>query len=62
LADEPENGLLGADIPSLIDRIIIGPTAYPYVSYQAFAAVLQGLGVQDAGERVIVSDIPLRTG
>jgi hypothetical protein len=62
LEDAPEKGLHGADIPSLIDRIIIGPTAYPYVSHQAFTGVLKGLGVQDAGAKVIVSDIPLRTG
>ncbi|QCO54846.1 DUF2971 domain-containing protein [Pseudorhodobacter turbinis] len=62
LADEPENGLHGADIPSLVDRIIIGPTAFPWVSYNAFKEVLKDLGVEDADNKVIVSDIPLRTG
>lgn len=62
LSDDPENGLHGADIPSLINRVIIGPTAFPYVSYNAFKEVLEDLGVDDADKKVIVSDIPLRTG
>lgn len=62
LANEPENGLHGADIPSLLDRIIIGPTEFPYVSRQAFIGVLSDLGVKDAAEKVVLSDIPLRTG
>ena len=62
LAHEPENGLFGADIPSLVDRVIIGPTGFPYVSFRAFSDVLTGLGVADAASKVIVSDIPLRIG
>jgi len=61
LADEPENGLHGADIPSLLDRIIVGPTEFPYVSYQAFAGVLAEMGVEGAADKVVLSDIPLRT-
>lgn len=60
LADEPENGLHGADIPSLLDRIIVGPNEFPYVSYRAFVDVLDELGVEDATRKVVVSDIPLR--
>ena len=62
LANEPENGLHGADIPSLLDRIIVGPTEHPYVSAQAFRRALAEAGVENAGEKVCVSDIPLRTG
>ena len=61
LTDEPDKGLHGADIPSLLDRIIVGPTEFPYVSYQAFLGVLTELGVQNAAEKVVLSDIPLRT-
>lgn len=61
LANEPKNGLFGADVPSLLDRVIVGPTEFPYVSRQAFAAVLKGIGVENAFDKVIVSDIPLRT-
>ena len=60
LADEPEKGLHGAAIPSLLDRIIIGPTEFPYVSYRAFVDVLSNIGVENAEDKVIVSDIPLR--
>lgn len=61
LANDPEVGLHAADIPSLLDRIIVGPTEFPYVSYKAFAKVLAEAGVEDAAGRVVVSDIPLRT-
>ncbi|OWU84458.1 hypothetical protein ATO6_12240 [Oceanicola sp. 22II-s10i] len=60
LANEPEHGLFGADIPSLLDRIIVGPTEYPYMSYKAFADVLEAAGVENAASKVILSDIPLR--
>lgn len=62
LADEPDNGLHGADIASLVDRIISGPAAFPWVSLRAFMEVLEGLDVEDVGAKVIVSDIPRRTG
>lgn len=60
LAHEPENGLHHANIPSLLDRVIVGPTEYPYVSYKAFVDVLSGLDVKDASSKVVLSDIPLR--
>jgi hypothetical protein len=62
LVDEPENGLHGAGLPSLLDRLIIGPTEHPYVSGRAFQRVLTEAGVENANEKVFVSDIPLRTG
>lgn len=62
LANEPGIGLYGANIQSLLERIIIGPTEFPYVSYKAFVAVLDGLEVTDADSKVVVSDIPLRQG
>lgn len=62
LANEPGNGLHGADMSSLLDRIIIGPTEFPYVKYKAFVSELEGLGVEDADEKVVVSNIPLRSG
>ena len=60
LKDAPRRGLHGADIAGLLDRIIIGPTAYPYVSATAFVKLLEGAGVRDAADRVVVSEIPLR--
>ena len=62
LKDDPEQGLFGADIPNLLDRIIVGPTEYPYVSVMAFTKVLETLRVKDVGDKVIASDIPLRSG
>lgn len=62
LKHAPEQGLFGADIPSLLDRIIVGPTEQPYVSVRAFKAVLKGLGVEQVDSKVFASDIPLRSG
>lgn len=62
LENEPKNGLHGANIPSLLDRVIVGPTEYSHVTYNAFVAVLEHLEVPDAASKVFVSDIPLRTG
>ncbi len=61
LKDCPEEGLHGIEIPSLVDRIIIGPTQYPLAVYQAFVELLTQAGVTNAGQRVKISDIPLRT-
>lgn len=59
LRHDPKNGLHSADIPSLLDRIIIGPTDHPYVSKRAFRRVLgEAHGVHD--DRIFISDIPLR--
>ncbi|MBO9436307.1 DUF2971 domain-containing protein [Ruegeria sp. R13_0] len=62
LKNEPEQGLFSADIPTLLDRVIIGPTEYPYVSERAFVRVLEEVGVSDVSNKVVPSDIPLRTG
>ena len=60
LKNAPRKGLHDADIGSLLDRIIIGPTAYPYVSATAFVKLLDEAGVRDSGDRVVVSETPLR--
>jgi hypothetical protein len=44
----------------LIDRIIIGPCRYPWVTYEAFCRLLTDLQIANPHERVIVSDTPLR--
>jgi hypothetical protein len=44
----------------LFERVIIGPSPYPWILYDAFRDVLAEAGVENAGERVIVSDIPIR--
>ena len=60
LRNFPDEGLEGVEVPELLDRIIIGPTEYPWAVYQAFKQVLTAAGVPDAGKKIIVSDIPLR--
>jgi hypothetical protein len=49
------------DIASVLDRVIIGPTQYAEAMKQAFVSVLQGVGITDAEDRVVVSGIPIRT-
>ena len=60
LEDDPENGLVGAAIPSLVNRIIIGPTRFPATLRQAFVKALAEAGVNNPEAKVWVSDIPLR--
>lgn len=60
LEDVPEEGLVGLSIPSLLDRIIIGPTDHPQVMAEAFRDLLRSAEVEDVDDKVRVSDIPLR--
>jgi hypothetical protein len=60
LRDIPEAGMSGIEIPNLLDRIIIGPTPYPYPAYEAFVALLREQGVSAPESKVVISDIPLR--
>jgi len=60
LKNSPQEGLFGADIPSFIERIIVGPTEYQVVSCQAFEEVLNRKGIGNASERIVCSNIPLR--
>ena len=48
------------DLPRIFDRLIIGPTPYPWVMYQAFVMALKDAGVADAETRVFCSGIPIR--
>jgi Protein of unknown function (DUF2971) len=61
LRDDPENGLYRADPPSLVDRIIIGPTTQPFTMQKTFVELLKEAGVNNPEGRVVVSQIPLRT-
>lgn len=60
LRDDPANGLVGADIPSLIHRVIIGPTEDLPAVYGAFVEVLRAANVEDPASRIRLSKIPLR--
>ena len=61
LRHDPDNDLHRADIPSLLDKIIVGPTPYPYVSARAFVELMERADVDQARDKVVVSEIPLRT-
>lgn len=61
LSSQPEKGLRGLSIPELVDRVLIGPCAFPQVTAMAFAELLYGLGVPDPGNRVVIADVPLRS-
>ena len=60
LVNDPENGLFGADIPSLLHRVIIGPSKYPDVVGNALLHKLNSMGVNDAESKIVYSGIPLR--
>jgi len=60
LRDDPEQGLFKADIPSLLAKVIIGPSEFPYVVWDAYVARLTEMGVENASEKVVISGIPLR--
>ncbi|MFV8249870.1 DUF2971 domain-containing protein [Bdellovibrio bacteriovorus] len=51
----------GGEIPSLIDKIIIGPTQYPKAMKEAFTCLLTEADVPNASDKVLMSGIPLRT-
>lgn len=56
----PEDGLFGIEIPEILDKIIVGPTQFPFEIRTSFVEKLLKLGVENAQERVVVSGIPLR--
>ncbi len=60
LKNYPEQGFFGAEIPQLIDKIIIGPTHHPQTIREAMIERLEACGVSEAEQVVIVSEIPLR--
>lgn len=60
LIDDPENGLIAADIPHLLEQIIIGPSDYPKVLRDAFADTLASKGVENPQDKLVNSFIPIR--
>lgn len=53
-------GLAALDFARMFDRLIIGPTPYPTVIYEALTTALMLAGVNNAGLRVTTSGIPIR--
>jgi hypothetical protein len=56
----PPSELDEISIGNMLDRILIGPSPYPWAMYEAFATALSDAGVADPGSKVFVSGIPLR--
>lgn len=54
------SALADLDISRLFDRLIIGPSPYPEVIYQAFVEELTKAAVPEAAKRVYISGIPIR--
>jgi hypothetical protein len=61
LRNNSEAGISGVELDDLVDRIIIGPSQFPGVMYEAFVTALEAAGVKDAARRVVASQIPVRT-
>lgn len=49
------------DFSSIFDRLIIGPSQYPWSMAQAFKTALGKAGVSEARSLVVFSEIPIRT-
>jgi len=60
LKNDPGAGVVGLEIPELVERIIIGPCEFSFVVYDALHTLLKAAGVTDPGKRIVTSDIPLR--
>jgi len=60
LKNYPDEGLVGATLPELLDEIIIGPTESPWPIYEALVTKLKENHVENAENKVRLSDIPLR--
>jgi len=48
------------DFSRIFDRLIIGPTEYPWAMFEAFSDALSNIGVKDANKQVCISNIPIR--
>lgn len=53
--------LADIDFATMFDRLIIGPSPYPWPMYESFSEALSKAGVENAGERVFISGIPIRS-
>jgi Protein of unknown function (DUF2971) len=49
------------DFAKLFDRLIIGPSPYPTAMFDAYLEALSNAGVAEAGKKIFISNIPIRT-
>jgi hypothetical protein len=52
--------LADLDFPRIFDRLIIGPSSYPWVLFEAFREELTKAGIPNTEERMWNSNIPIR--
>lgn len=60
LKDIPEKGFVGVEIPSLVDRVLIGPTEQPLTIMKALAEELRAAGIDKPESKFQITNIPLR--
>jgi hypothetical protein len=61
LENNSSAAISGIGFVDIFDRIIIGPSQFPWAMYEAFVAALDAAGIKDAANRVLTSQIPVRT-
>lgn len=61
LTNVSDKGSKSAGMNDLINSVIIGPTEHKVAIKQAFKEALEYVGVENAHEKIIFSDIPIRT-
>lgn len=61
LKDIPGEGLVGIEIPSLVHKVIIGPTQYGTATHSALWWLLHEAGIANPAETIVSSGVPLRT-
>lgn len=61
LKDNEPLGIRGISLADVLSRIIIGPTQYPIVLFDALYMALVRAGVPDPHTKIGISNIPLRT-
>jgi len=61
LEENIESEITGISIPQLLDKVIIGPSAYPITIAEAFFSALTRAKVDEPGTKITISNIPLRT-
>jgi hypothetical protein len=60
LREWPDDGIVGLELPNLLDRVIIGPSQFPVTMAQALATEMKAAGIPDPATKITISDIPLR--
>lgn len=60
LLKSSEKHPLDTSLPTILDKIIIGPCQNPKIIRDALRAELETAGIKDAHDRILISDIPFR--